>query len=71
MVANRETIARGAVGGSVEEAVVRMICLEGNARKHGGAMRAGVENWGNVVEAFWLFHREEAERTGALAGMHA
>lgn len=73
------------VGGSVEEAVVRMICLEDNARKQAGATRAGgvrflaggelatlaVENWGNAVEKFWLFHREEAERTGALAGMHA
>ncbi len=73
------------VGGSVEEAVVRMICLEDNARKQAGATRAGgvrflaggelatlsVENWGNAVEKFWLFHLEEAERTGALAGMHA
>lgn len=73
------------VGRSVEEAVVRMICLEDNARKQAGATRAGgvrflaggelatlsVENWGNAVEKFWLFHHEEAQRTGALAGMHA
>lgn len=73
------------VGRSVEEAVVRMICLEDNARKQGGATRAGgvrflaggelatlsAENWGNAVEKFWLYYKEEAQRRGALAGVNA
>lgn len=71
------------VGRSVQEAVVRMICLEDNARKQGGATAVGgvkhlvggefatlsVENWGNAVEKFWLYYEEEAHRRGALAGV--
>jgi ribulose-5-phosphate 4-epimerase/fuculose-1-phosphate aldolase len=69
------------VGTSVQEAVVRMICLEDNARKQGGAIRMGgvkylaggeyktlsVENWSNATEKFWLFHEETAHHKGALA----
>jgi ribulose-5-phosphate 4-epimerase/fuculose-1-phosphate aldolase len=71
------------VGTSIQEAVVRMICLEDNARKQCGAVRMGgvkylaggeyktlaAENWLNAVEKFWLFHEETALLRGALAGL--
>ena len=71
------------VGQDVREAVVRMICLEDNARKQYGASRTGgvkhlaggelavlaVENWDNAVEKFWRYHDETAQRRGALRGL--
>jgi ribulose-5-phosphate 4-epimerase/fuculose-1-phosphate aldolase len=71
------------VGSEVRESVVRMICLEDNARKQYGATVMGgvkylaggelatlaVENWTNAVEKFWRYHDETAERNGALAGI--
>jgi ribulose-5-phosphate 4-epimerase/fuculose-1-phosphate aldolase len=71
------------VGSEVREAVVRMICLEDNARKQYGASIMGgvkylaggelavlaVENWDNAVEKFWRYHDETAQRRGALNGL--
>ena len=71
------------VGSDVREAVVRMICLEDNARKQYGASIMGgvkylvggelavlaVENWDNAVEKFWRYHDETAQRHGALDGV--
>jgi HCOMODA/2-hydroxy-3-carboxy-muconic semialdehyde decarboxylase len=73
------------VGTSIQEAVVRMICLEDNARKQSGALRMGgvkylaggeyktlaAENWLNATEKFWLFHEETAQHRGALAELGA
>lgn len=71
------------VGATVEEAVVRMICLENNAMLQYQALQAGKpkylhgeelailkrENWGNAVEKFWHYHEETARRSGALNGL--
>lgn len=71
------------VGRSVEEAVVRMICLENNAQLQYQALQLGTprylrgeelavlknENWGNAVEKFWHYHEETALRSGALEGL--
>jgi L-fuculose-phosphate aldolase len=71
------------VGSTVEEAVVRMICLENNALLQYQALQLGPpkylhgeelavlarENWGNAVEKFWHYHEETAHRSGALDGL--
>lgn len=71
------------VGATVEEAVVRMICLENNALLQYQALQFGApkylhgeelavlkrENWGNAVEKFWHYHEETAHRAGALDGI--
>jgi ribulose-5-phosphate 4-epimerase/fuculose-1-phosphate aldolase len=71
------------VGATVEEAVVRMICLENNAMLQYQALQVGKpnylrgetlavlkrENWTNAVEKFWHYHEETALRAGALDGL--
>lgn len=71
------------VGATVEEAVVRMICLENNALLQYQALQCGTprylrgeelaglkrENWGNAYEKFWHYHEETAQRAGALEGI--
>jgi ribulose-5-phosphate 4-epimerase/fuculose-1-phosphate aldolase len=71
------------VGRTIEEAVVRMICLEANARLqyraleigkpkylHGGELAGlAVENWSNAVEKYWHFHEESAARRGAFGDL--
>jgi ribulose-5-phosphate 4-epimerase/fuculose-1-phosphate aldolase len=71
------------VGATVQEAVVRMICLENNAMLQYQALQVGRphylrgeelavlkrENWGNAVEKFWHYHEETARRAGALEGL--
>ena len=68
------------VGTTVEEAVVRMICLENNAMLQYQALQVGKpkylrgeelavlkhENWSNAVEKFWHYHEETARLSGAL-----
>jgi ribulose-5-phosphate 4-epimerase/fuculose-1-phosphate aldolase len=73
-----------AVGGSVEEAVIRMICAEDNADIQLSALRAGTpnylrgeelavirdENWGaHATRKYWLYQEETARRAGALRGL--
>jgi len=72
------------VGTTVEEAVVRMICLENNAMLQYQALQVGKpkylrgktlailkrENWSNAVEKFWHYHEETARRAGALDGLN-
>jgi ribulose-5-phosphate 4-epimerase/fuculose-1-phosphate aldolase len=71
------------VGASVEEAVVRMICLENNAMLQYQALQVGKpkylhgeelavlkrENWDNAIGKFWHYHEETARRAGALDGI--
>lgn len=71
------------VGADVYEAVVRMICMEHDAKLQARAMTIGdvhylqggelaglvAENWTNAVEKFWLYHEETARRSGALEGL--
>lgn len=71
------------VGRTAQEAVVKMYCLEDNARKQYGAEISGgakylagrelagltAENWSNANEKFWLYLEETARRRGALAGL--
>jgi ribulose-5-phosphate 4-epimerase/fuculose-1-phosphate aldolase len=71
------------VGRDVYEAVVRMICIEDNARLqiraiglggvhylHGGELAGlAVENWTNAVDKYWHYHEETARRSGAFEGL--
>jgi L-fuculose-phosphate aldolase len=72
------------VGGSAEEAVVRMICVEDNARIQYQALQIGTptyfhgeelrlmssEHGGpHGVRKFWHYYEETAARRGALAGL--
>jgi ribulose-5-phosphate 4-epimerase/fuculose-1-phosphate aldolase len=75
-----------ALGGSVEEAVVRMICAEDNATIqwqalhvgeptyfHGEELRlmAGEHGGAHGVRKYWTYHEETARRAGALDGIDA
>jgi L-fuculose-phosphate aldolase len=72
------------VGASLEEAVVRMICAEDNARLQLGALRVGEprylrgeelagikrENLAPVIiRKFWHYHEESARVAGAFDGL--
>lgn len=72
------------VGATLEEAVVRLICAEDNARVQQAALQMGTpryivgeelavlaaENWPTVAYTkHWHYHEQNALRHGALAGM--
>jgi ribulose-5-phosphate 4-epimerase/fuculose-1-phosphate aldolase len=72
------------VGGSAEEAVVRMICAEDNAKiqyqalqigtptyLHGEELRLMKSEHGGPhgIKKFWTYHEETARKNGALAGL--
>jgi L-fuculose-phosphate aldolase len=72
------------VGASLEDAVVRMICAEDNARLQLGALRVGEPRYIRgeelkalarenlapiIVRKFWHYHEESARVAGALEGL--
>jgi L-fuculose-phosphate aldolase len=72
------------VGSSVEEAVIRMICAEDNARTQYRALQTGTPNYlegsevatlrrdnldPKMIRKFWTYWEETARRTGKLEGL--
>lgn len=71
------------VGPTVEQAVVRMICAEENARLQYQALQIGQprylggeelavlarENWTNAYKKYWHYYEETARRLGAFEGL--